>query len=80
MDELQMIIVREQQRTYRQQAAEDRLARHIDPVVTRPGNGDGSHLSEPAGRAPLGLERTVFGRETAAVGYDCCVASAERAG
>ena len=80
MDELQMIVVREQQRTYRQQAAEDRLARHTDRVVTRPADGESSQLSEPAGHAAFDLERRIFGRETAAVGYDCCVTSAERAG
>jgi hypothetical protein len=80
VDELQMIVVRQQQQTYRQQAAEDRLARHIDRVVTRPADGESSHLFDPAGHAPRRLERTLFGKETAAVGYDCCVASAERAG
>jgi hypothetical protein len=80
VDELQMIVVRQRQHSYRQQAAEDRLARHIDRVVTRPADGESSHLSDPAGHAPRRIERTLFGKETAPVGYDCCVASAERAG
>ena len=81
MDELRMIVVTERQRGLLSEAAQDRLAqgRATETLVETAGR-ETSHL--PAAALPTAeprLGRALFGRESRAIGADCCVPYAERA-
>ncbi|HEV8516746.1 MAG TPA: hypothetical protein VGQ47_03780 [Candidatus Limnocylindrales bacterium] len=81
MDELRRIVVSERQRGLRAEAAEDRLGRLTNDAGTGAMVTETSHFGAAVGPAPEArLERALFGRETRAIGSNCCVPFAERAG